>query len=254
MSVTGSGSTNRAVGEKLQEFALKFAGAWADRPLEPAEIVDFAADAVPHTFGAGLTIVRGEQPPRTLAASSELAARIDEIEYQTGQGPCLDAIGDDDLTSVANLASDCRWPEFRRRAISETPVRSMFGVRVFLGGTDRGALNFYAREPDAFTELDLGIGAVLSTVSCLALQNAIERRKTVNLEVALESSRQIGMAMGVLMSSRLLTADQAFDQLRRVSQLGHRKLRDVAFEVTQTGVLPDPPRPPSRSSRPATAP
>jgi hypothetical protein len=254
MPIIGSGSTDRTVGDRLQEFALKFAGAWADRPLEPDQIVDFAARAVPHAFGAGLTVVQGEQPPRTLASSGELAARIDEIEYETGEGPCLDAIEDDDLTAVADLASDSRWPRFSERAVRETPVRSMFGVRVYLGGDDRGALNFYAREPGVFTELDLGIGAVLTTVSSLALQNAIERRKNVNLETALDSSRQIGMAMGVLMSSRLLTADQAFDQLRQASQLLHRKLRDVAFEVTETGVLPELPAPATQASRPAIAP
>jgi hypothetical protein len=115
----------------------------------------------------------------------------------------------------------------------------MFGVRVFLGGTDRGALNFYAPQPGAFTDLDLGIGAVLSTMASLALQNAIERRKADNLEVALDSSRQIGMAIGILMSSRLLTADRAFDELRRVSQHMHRKIRDVAAEVMETGALPE---------------
>jgi AmiR/NasT family two-component response regulator len=49
------------------------------------------------------------------------------------------------------------------------------------------------------------------------------------------------MAMGILMSSRLLTAEQAFEQLRTASQRLHRKLRDVAAEVTETGALPDLP-------------
>ena len=140
------------------------------------------------------------------------------------------------------------WPKFSARAIEETPIRSMFGVRVFLGGDDRGALNFYAPEPGAFTELDLGIGAMLSTMASLALQNAVAQRKTVNLEIALESSRQIGTAIGILMSSRLITADRAFDELRKVSQHTHRKVRDVAAEVMETGALPEIQSPPSREA------
>ncbi|MDT4914910.1 MAG: hypothetical protein QOC66_4038 [Pseudonocardiales bacterium] len=227
------------IGRQLQDFAVRFSSEWADRAAEPAEIVEFAGQAVPHTIGAGPTLVRGDKRPTTLAATNDLARHVDQIEYDTGQGPCLDAIEDDDITTVADLERDPRWPKFSARAISETPVRSMFGVRVFLGGTDRGALNFYAPQPGAFTDLDLGIGAVLSTMASLALQNAIERRKADNLEVALDSSRQIGMAIGILMSSRLLTADRAFDELRRVSQHMHRKIRDVAAEVMETGALPE---------------
>ncbi|MFN2563242.1 MAG: GAF and ANTAR domain-containing protein [Jatrophihabitans sp.] len=240
----GSSDTRRDIGRQLQEFARRFSGLWAGRAVEPDEIVEFAAEAVPHTIAAGLTLVRGDARPITLAATTELARRVDELEYDSGEGPCLDAIDDDDITAVADLERDPRWPKFSAKAIEETPIRSMFGVRVFLGGDDRGALNFYAPEPGAFTDLDLGIGAMLSAMASLALQNAVAQRKTDNLKVALESSRQIGTAIGILMSSRLITADRAFDELRTVSQHTHRKIRDVAAEVMETGALPEakPPR------------
>jgi GAF domain-containing protein len=242
----GSSDTQRDIGRQLQEFARRFSGLWAGRAVEPDEIVEFAAEAVPHTIAAGLTLVRGDARPITLAATTELARRVDELEYDSGEGPCLDAIDDDDITAVADLERDPRWPKFSAKAIEETPIRSMFGVRVFLGGDDRGALNFYAPEPGAFTDLDLGIGAMLSAMAALALQNAGAQRKTDNLEVALESSRQIGTAIGILMSSRLITADRAFDELRTVSQHTHRKIRDVAAEVMETGALPDAKPPPRR--------
>jgi hypothetical protein len=238
---TSRDTASRQLSDQLKEFARQFMGAPTDRALEPTEIVDLAARAVPHTIGAGLTLIRRDGRPTTLAASSELPERVDAIEFETGEGPCLDAVGDDDITTVDDLAHDDRWPRFSERAVRETPIRSMFGVRMLLGGEDRGALNFYAPEPRAFTDLDLGIGAVFSALSSLALQHAIERRKNVNLEIALSSSRQVGMAMGILMSSRLLTVDQAFDELRFASQHLHRKLRDVALDVTDTGVLPERP-------------
>jgi hypothetical protein len=234
----GSEAGRSQLGERLQEFARRFMSEWDGRPLRPEQIVQLATDAVPHTIGAGLTLITGDRPPRTLAASSELPARVDAIEYETGEGPCLEAIEDDDITRADDLTTDTRWPKFSERTVRETPIRSMFGVRIFLGADDRGALNFYAPEPGAFTELDLGIGAVFSTLSSLALHNVLAHEKTVNLETALESSRRIGMAMGILMASKLLTADQAFDQLRDASQHLHRKLREIAIEVTETGVLP----------------
>lgn len=240
----GSGDTQQEVGRQLQRFARRFTELWAERAVGPDEIVEFAAQAVPHTIAAGLTLVRGDARPTTLAATTELARQVDELEYDSGEGPCLEAIEDDDITAVADLERDLRWPKFSAKVTQLTPIRSMFGVRVFLGGEDRGALNFYAPEAGAFTDLDLGIGALLSTMASLALQNAVAQRKTVNLEIALESSRQIGTAIGILMASRLMTADRAFDELRTVSQHTHRKIRDVAADVMDTGALPDIKAPP----------
>jgi hypothetical protein len=241
MSADGGPQPERASGERLQDFARRFMGEWAGRSLAPDDLVDFAARAVPNAVGAGLTLVRRDRRPMTLAASNDLAARVDAIENETGEGPCLDAIEHDDINVVQDLELDHRWPTFNQRAVRETPVRSMLGVRIYLSGDDRGALNLYGKERGAFTDLDVGVAAMMSALSSLSLQGAMEQRRADHLEVALESSRLIGMAMGVLMSSRLLTADQAFEALRRASQHTGRKLRDIAREVTDTGVLVDPP-------------
>jgi hypothetical protein len=58
-----------------------------------------------------------------------------------------------------------------------------------------------------------------------------------NLELALSSSREIGIAMGILMSTHKIRSDQGFDLLRRVSQRTHRKLHDIALDVATTGAI-----------------
>jgi len=233
---------------ELAEQLHQFAGRFLDGagPVDPARIIREAVDAIPAARAAGLTIIREGEPPRTLAASDPLVEQVDEIQYDTGDGPCLEAIEQNDLASTDDLEHDDRWPKFAAHAVAETPVRSMFGVRILLGGDDRGALNFYATELRAFSELDRGVGAIFSTLASLALQHALAQRKSENLLVALESSRQIGMAMGILMASKLLTAEQAFEQLRTASQHLHRRVREVAEEVTETGQLP--PLPASREA------
>jgi hypothetical protein len=70
---------------------------------------------------------------------------------------------------------------------------------------------------------------------------AAERNKTSHLEVALVSNREISQAIGILMSTYKLTSQQGFDLLRMASQHAHRKLREVAAEVCQTGMLELPP-------------
>jgi AmiR/NasT family two-component response regulator len=61
--------------------------------------------------------------------------------------------------------------------------------------------------------------------------------KAANLERALESNRRIGIAIGILMCQRQLTADQAIEILKTHSQHRNIKLRELAETVIYTGAL-----------------
>ncbi len=63
--------------------------------------------------------------------------------------------------------------------------------------------------------------------------------KIENLELALQSSRMIGMALGIVMERCRLSERDAFELLVHVSQRTHRKLRDIAEELVFSGVIPD---------------
>jgi hypothetical protein len=65
--------------------------------------------------------------------------------------------------------------------------------------------------------------------------------QVAHLEIALNSNRDIGTAIGILMTTHLVTQAQAFTMLRTASQHGHRKLRDIANDVIFTGSLAMPP-------------
>jgi AmiR/NasT family two-component response regulator len=58
----------------------------------------------------------------------------------------------------------------------------------------------------------------------------------------LKTSREIGIAMGILMNASKLTRDQAFDLLRIASQHTHRKLSEIAADIAETGQLPTLPK------------
>jgi ANTAR domain len=59
-----------------------------------------------------------------------------------------------------------------------------------------------------------------------------------DLERAVQSNREIGVAMGILMAREMCTQSQAFNRLRTASQQLNRKLRDIADDVKRTGQLP----------------
>jgi hypothetical protein len=51
----------------------------------------------------------------TVAATDDVPPRVDALQYQTAQGPCLDAIFEDVTYLIDDLTSDERWPAFSRR-------------------------------------------------------------------------------------------------------------------------------------------
>ncbi len=185
------------------------------------------------------SITRGRNGSfQTVAATDPAAARVDGIQYELGTGPCVDAIAQQTVFRIGNLAVDPRWPEFGRRAVATAGVRSMLSHRLFLEDDDLVAgLNIYSTETDAFDDEAQIVGTLLATHGALAVSAAAARERAAQLEVALASNRDIGVAMGVLMTQYKITRSQAFDLLRVASQNTNRKLVDIAGEVGDTGRL-----------------
>ena len=180
----------------------------------------------------------------TVGQTSELPLRVDQIQYDLGSGPCVDAALEQCIYRTGDLAADQRWPEFGRRAAAEYGIHSMLSTRLFLEGDDMvAALNLYSAVRDAFEESDETVALMLATHASTAMVSARLHEQVHNLERALRSNRGIGVAIGVLMNQYKITKEQAFDLLRLASQHGHRKLVDVALDVTETGTLELPPLP-----------
>jgi GAF domain-containing protein len=245
----GAESSLASLGAHFEELRALLVSAH-DGPPDPDRVVRFAAHAVPHADHCALTLVRGERRPTTVAATSDVAPQVDALQYRLGEGPCLTATHTNDVVHADDLRSDGQWPAFAAAAVESTPVRSMMSVRLVLSGDARAAMNFYSHEPHAFDDTDVGIGAIFAPFAAIALQSALHQAEATQLHTALNSSRQIGTAIGILMARELITSEQAFSQLAQASQQLNRKLRDIAEEVTETGALPvkrhrpEPGRPP----------
>jgi ANTAR domain len=139
----------------------------------------------------------------------------------------------------ADLDAERRWPRFVDRVRKETSLRAALAVR--LPGREASAMSFYADRPDAFDETAVAAGSIVAAHAAGLLVVGELTERTHNLELALGSNRQIGMAIGILMARHKVTEEDAFGLLRVASQALRRKLRDVAAEVMQTGALPNLP-------------
>ncbi len=203
-----------------------------------AEVV--AEVARQHIGGAdscSLTAQRGESYI-TLSATDEIARRGDELQYEMNSGPCVSAIQDSTIYRPRDLSHDDRWPEFGTRAVNEVGVQSMLSFRLAFNKEDlRACLNVYSTKKAAFDEDANAVGLIIATHAAAVLMAHTNKTKADGLQRALESNREIGIAMGVLMARHQVTREQAFDLLRIASQNSNRKLADIATEVADTGAL-----------------
>jgi transcriptional regulator with GAF, ATPase, and Fis domain len=209
-----------------------------DETLE--QIAGLAVETIDGCDFAAMTIITGRSVD-TPAATDDVARAVDAIQYETGEGPCLDAIRERQVFRTDDLATEDRWPAFAHRAEHETGIVSMLSFRLFVEDDTMGALNLYSKREAAFDDDAVAVGAVFASHAAVALSSA---RHDENMDRAIASRDIIGQAKGILMSNDHLDADAAFDALRSASQRLNRKLVDVATDVTKTGELPTNPDPP----------
>ncbi|MBV9383042.1 MAG: GAF and ANTAR domain-containing protein [Streptosporangiaceae bacterium] len=200
-------------------------------------IVMAAVTEVPGAQYAGITLVTGKEFATTVA-SGELIERIDRMQYETGEGPCLDAARQHKTVRSDDLRAEARWPRFAHQAAG-LGVLSVLSFQLFAGDDSFGALNLYATAAAAFGQDSESTGILLASHAALAMTAA---RTEAGLLTALDSREMIGQAKGILMERYKVTGVQAFGLLVASSQAMNRKLRDIAEHLVATGELLTPSR------------
>ena len=190
-------------------------------------IVDLAVDTIDSGEHAGVTLIKAGSF-ETTAGTDDIPGKVDRIQYETDEGPCLSAIREHEIYEIGDLSKEERWPKFATRANEETGVRSMLCFRLFADEDTLGALNMYSKAESAFEDTDRAVGSVFAAHAAVALSTAMEHNQ---LEEAIKSRDVIGQAKGILMERESVSADEAYDILRRSSQNLNVKLRDLAAKV-----------------------
>jgi GAF domain-containing protein len=195
-------------------------------------VVDLASAMVPGANEATITMVRKDRHCYSAAATSTLASDFDVLQDETGEGPCLDAIWNQETIRVDDLGSDPRWPVLGPRA-AERGVGSMLCIQLFVHRDTLGALDLLAHATSAFTDESEHVGLLLASHAAIA---AADAHHFENVSGALVNRDVIGQAKGILMERFKITSDQAFAVLAKVSQDTNRKVSAVAEELARTGM------------------
>ena len=150
-------------------------------------IVELAPSTVDGCDAAGIFVVENEQVSTT-AYSNPFVVELDGLQFETDEGPCLNAVSEGGTFYAEDLAEDPRWPTFG-------PAATALGIRSILAfslSTHRlSALNLYAHMPAAFGATDRAKGLIFATLAGLALDSAEVRaddqRRVENLHAALRT-------------------------------------------------------------------
>jgi GAF domain-containing protein len=232
MAYTGQPAGWNELAEKLSDLARSLHD---EKGVEGTldAIVRSAADTVPGAEEASISEVCRRRAVRTAAATDPLARAVDLAQYETGQGPCLDSLYEQQTLRLSDICGEPRWPDFCARA-GELGVRSMLAVQLYVEGDNLGALNLHSRRVDAFSDESEQVALMFAAHAAVAMAGA---RRQEQMCTAVDSRDLIGQAKGILIERYKISSLEAFRLLTVTSQTTNTKLYDVAEFLVRTGVL-----------------
>ena len=200
-------------------------------------VASLSVATIPSCDFAGISLVEPDGI-RTVGHTTELVKEIDEIQYSTGEGPCLSAIkGPNEgrtTYEIESMEEDETWPTFSAAA-RERGLASLLAFTLLYQEQALGSLNLYATKPHAFGAGDRSLGAIFAANAAVALANAqtieIARRRMDQLLEGYSARDVIGQAKGILMEREKCSEEEAFQLLRGASSRLHKKLREIAKDV-----------------------
>jgi GAF domain-containing protein len=251
MPETGAAHPSPSLIEAFSEIAQHVQSS-EDPEDSMQRITETAVDAIRGCDAASLSLLTPDGAS-TRAATDQLALDGDQIQYDEGEGPCLDAAMRERWVYVPSLRNDQRWPRSGSRLAEEVSVGSMVSCRLALDAAPNntlGGLNLYSTVENGFTDEDQMLAILLSSLGAVVVDAS---RQQAHLRAAIESRQVIGEAIGILKAqNRNLSSDEAFAMLSKASQRMNIKLRDLAKRIAEgqqtpiTGLSPaKPATPPS---------
>lgn len=218
-------------------------------PARLESVVEIVKRTIPDCDSAGVTLlISGE--PTTTAVSSRLAVEIDLVQYQTGQGPCLDAMAGAHVVRIDVLDRDSRFTRFAPGALA-LEINSVLSIPLSAHGRTVGALNIYSRRANAFDDHTQELVRPAADYAAEAIATsplyAYSLDMVEGLVESMETQALIDQATGVIAAGEERTVEEALDRLRQLALTSGESLRTVAaWALEERPTSPPPPGDPDR--------
>jgi GAF domain-containing protein len=220
---------NYDLAQRMAELARASA---APRSVEEvlSGVTAAAKELIPGADTAGVLLIGRGGKFESIAGTSELPYRLDELQMKFSEGPCVEAALDELIVRTEDFRSEQRWPRYSA-AVVEIGVLSGLSFKLYTAERTAGALNLFSFKPKAFDAEDETTGVVLAAHAAAAI---LASRQGEQLESALSTRDRIGQAKGIIMERFGVDDVQAFEMLRRLSQDSNTRLIEVAKRVIDT--------------------
>jgi GAF domain-containing protein len=221
------------LGERRQRIVSRLVGDASG--AETARLCRVCAEVTGMT-GAGIMLMWGDVPRGSVCTTDEVSALIEQLQYDLGEGPCVDAHQLNRPVLEPDLAdpTDPRWLAFAGPAL-EAGVRAVFGFPLRVGAVRLGAVNLYRDRPgplDGEQHADALVMADVAAEAILLLQaEAPAEELAAELDAGGDFQYVVHQAAGMVSVQLGVTVGQALIRLRAYAFGNDRPLTQVARDV-----------------------
>ncbi len=220
-------------GERRLRILQRLTGGVAPE-LETRRLCEVCAE-VTEVTGAGIMLMCNDVSVGSVCTSNGVSARVEDLQFSLGEGPCVDAYHQDRPVLEPDLAAPAnpRWLAFTGPAV-EAGVRSIFGFPLRVGAARLGALNLYRDRPGPLSDDQHADALVMADVAAQALlvmqASAPPGRLAAELEAG-DFQYVVHQASGMIAAQLEVSLAQALMRLRAYAFGNDRPLTAVAQDV-----------------------
>lgn len=197
-------------------------------------ITDAATAAIPGAMGAGVSLINGSGLRQTTAASDDVVAAADALQYALGEGPCITAWASGETVLVEDLVLDRRWKRWAPAAAS-LGISSSVSCPLLSGDLALGAVKVYSNGGPFAGSGMVRLTELFAEQATLFIihSHAREAARTLSdrLQESLAQRDTISMARGLLMARNGTDDDAALRDLMTLSRKAGKPLAHVAAEL-----------------------
>ena len=184
--------------------------------------------------GAGLMLTDAERRLRSVAASDDRFAHLEDLQVSHGEGPCIEAFDTKELVGTQDLENEQRWPCFSPAAVARD-VRAVLASPLPYNRDAVGVVAVLSEQSRPWSaEGELALLAFTDLAALLIASTMQGEQQSVlaeQLQGALRSRQVIEQAKGVLMGTQGIAPRTAYEQLRARARAERRKLSEVCAEI-----------------------
>jgi hypothetical protein len=225
--------------ERVAQVFVELADTMVEE-FDPVDFLQVLADRCVELLdadAAGLMLADQRGDLHLVAATTEPARLVEQLQLDLHEGPCLDCfVTGAPQANIDLVAAADRWPRFCRAAV-DAGFGGTHALPMRLRGQVIGALNLFTDEPRALSQEDVAVGQAMADIATIGLLH--ERNlhdQTVlseQLQAALNSRVLIEQAKGVLAARSGIGVAEAFTRMRSHARRHGLTLTGVAAAVVE---------------------